>query len=213
MGVPENPRIYHIVHVDRLGSIATDRLWCDAKLPNRVGTGTGIGMPHLKARRLQLGLRSHAGLTIGGCVPFYFCPRSVMLYLIFMGNDPNLPYRGGQESIVHLEANLLDVVDWADRERHRWAFTLSNASSFYAEDRCRLDQLAEIDWDAVSAAGWRHCKEDKQAEFLLESFFPWRLVRRIGVHSESIARLVYAALPQGRHRPPVEIRRDWYYGG
>ncbi len=72
---------------------------------------------------------------VGACVPFYFCPRSVMLYVIWRRNHPQLTYLGGQEPIVHLEANLLEVVDWADRERHRWAFTLSNASSLYAEDR------------------------------------------------------------------------------
>ena len=211
MSVPDNPRIYHIVHVDRLTSIATDRLWCDAEVPERTTGGTGIGMPDLKARRLELGLRSHPELTVGACVPFYFCPRSVMLYVIHKRNHPQLTYRGGQEPIVHLEANLLDVVDWAGSEGHRWAFTLSNASSFYAEDRCRLDQLGEIDWAAVKASDWRECKEAKQAEFLVEKFFPWDLVRRIGVFSEAVARRVSAALPPGRPRPSVEVKRPWYY--
>ncbi len=129
MSIPRNPRVYHIVHVDRVASIAADRLWCDAKVPERVTGGTGIGMPNLKARRLKLGLRSHPELTVGACVPFYFCPRSVMLYVIHMRNHPQLTYRGGQKPIVHLEANLLDVVDWARTQGHRWAFTLSNASS------------------------------------------------------------------------------------
>ena len=211
MSVPENPRIYHIVHVDRVSSIAADRLWCDAEVPKRVAGGTGIGMPALKARRLGLALRSHPGLTVGACVPFYFCPRSVMLYVIWRRNHPQLTYVGGQEPIVHLEANLLEVVDWADRERHRWAFTLSNASSLYAEDRRSLDQLGEIDWEAVSATDWRDCKEAKQAEFLVEKFFPWHLVRRIGVYSESVAHLVHAAFPPGRPRPLVQIKRPWYY--
>ncbi len=74
-----------------------------------------------------------------------------------MKNHPELVYRGGQDPIVHLEADLRDTVAWADQNRLRWAFTLSNAGSFYFEDRCDLAQLNEIDWDAVEARNWGNC--------------------------------------------------------
>ena len=102
-----------------------------------------------------------------------------MLYVIYMKNHPELVYRGGQGPIVHLEADLRDTVAWADQNRLRWAFTLSNAGSFYFEDRCDLAQLIEIDWDAVEARNWDNRKESKQAEFLVERAFPWELVERI----------------------------------
>jgi hypothetical protein len=71
--------------------------------------------------------------------------------------------------------------------------------------------LHEIDWTAVQATNWRSCKEGKQAAFLIENDFPWHLVERIGVHSESIYRQVANALPAGGHRPQVEIKPEWYY--
>jgi hypothetical protein len=72
-----------------------------------------IGMNNIKQRRLtELTLDSHPGLYVGQCAPFYFCPRSVMLYLIHKRN-PELAYKGGQEPIVHLEADLRDAVAWA----------------------------------------------------------------------------------------------------
>ena len=183
MTVPANPKIYHIAHVDRLPSIVADGcLWCDAKVLRRAPTGTMIGMSNIKQRRLgELRLSRHPDLRVGDCVPFYFCPRSVMLYLIFQGNCPELSYRGGQGPIIHFEADLHAVVAWAQREGRRWAFTLTNAGSYFFEDRCELARLNEIDWDAVSARDWRQCKEGKQAEFLLEQDFPWGLVERIGV--------------------------------
>lgn len=49
-----------------------------------------------------------------------------MLYLIFRQND-ELSYEGGQEPIVHLEADLAETVAWAEANDKRWAFTLSNA--------------------------------------------------------------------------------------
>ena len=157
-------------------------------------------------------LTSHPDLYVGQCVPFYFCPRSVMLYVIHMKNHPELVYRGGQGPIVHLEADLRDTVAWADQNRLRWAFTLSNAGSFYFEDQLRSRRnWNEIDWDAVEARNWNNREEGKQAEFLVEHEFPWELVRRIGVHSLDTYGQVQRAMPAASHRPNVEIKLDWYY--
>lgn len=213
MTVPMQPKIYHIVHVDRLPSIVADGyLWCDAEIVQRTPPGTIIGMNDIKQRRLnELTLSSHRDLHVGACVPFYFCPRSIMLYLIYQANHPELTYRGGQGPIIHLEADLLASIAWAAQNDRRWAFTLSNAGSRFFEDRCDLKRLYEIDWTAVQARNWQFCKEGKQAEFLLEYSFPWHLVERIGVHSQAIYQRAANALPAGGHRPQVEIRPAWYY--
>ena len=212
------PKIYHIVHVDRLPSIIADgHLWSHAEVSQRArvsgDTGTTIGMDSIKEMRLTVRqLNSHPGLYVGQCVPFYFCPRSVMLYLIWKANNPKLGYRGGQEPIVHLEADLRETVAWAEQNRRRWAFTLSNAASGYFEDRADLTQLNELDWDAIAARDWRACKERKQAELLVEHSFPWQLVSRIGVESRRVFGQVSVAVRQAEHRPALEVRPDWYYG-
>lgn len=218
MTIPAQPKIYHIVHVDRLPSIMVDdRLWCDAEIVRRAPPGTTIGMNGIKQRRLGLSLASHTGVHVGDCVPFYFCPRSIMLYLIYQANHSEMTYRGGQEPIVHLEADLRASVAWAQQNLQRWAFTLSNAGAYYFEDRCDLAQLDEINWDAVQTNRWggngiaASVKEGKQAEFLMEQSFPWRLVERIGVHSRAVYQQVVNALPAGGHRPQVEIKSEWYY--
>ena len=97
MPIPAQPKIYHICHVDRLPSIvADDCLWCDAEIEQRAAAGTTIGMNSIKQRRMtELTLTSHPKLRVGDCVPFYFCPRSVMLYLIYMANHRELSYQGG----------------------------------------------------------------------------------------------------------------------
>ncbi len=211
---PAKPKIYHIVHVDRLASIvADDGLFCDAVIVQRHNPGTMIGIGDIKQRRLQSKLASRPGLRVGDCVPFYFCPRSIMLYIIHCANHPNLAYRGGQGPIIHLECDLHDVIAWADQQPKGWAFTLSNAGSTYFEDRSDRAQLDEINWPAVEATDWRdrEVKERKQAEFLLEGRLPWQLVERIAVHSPGIANQAASALPQAGHRPNIEILRNWYY--
>ena len=140
-----------------------------------------------------------------------------MLFLIHRDNDPDLTYHGGQQPILHLEADLLRTIEWAEEHGKRWAFTLSNAGAYYFEDRCELGQLNEINWDAVSATKWSGrgvpaaVKEGKQAEFLIESCFPWDLVERIGVRSNGVVNRVDQALTGNAHRPVIEVRADWYY--
>ena len=208
---PAHPKAYHIVHVDNLQSIISDNaLLCDAAMAEHNKTVTTIGMSHIKAMRQEKAIACHPGLFVGGCVPFYFCPRSVMLYVIYMGN-PELAYREGQGPIIHLEADLRQVVAWADAHGRRWAFTTSNAAAAYAEDYSDLEQLDQIDWGAVQAPQWSSVKERKQAEFLVEQSFPWQLVSRIGVRSPDIRDRALAAMQGAAHRPPVEIKRDWYY--
>jgi len=117
MPAPSRPKIYHIVHVDRLPSIIKDgMLWSDAELVELGRPGTVIGMSRIKERRLkELQLSSHHGLFVGQCVPFYFCPRSVMFYLIYRANHEDLSYRDGQGEIIHLESDLRAAVAYARR--------------------------------------------------------------------------------------------------
>ena len=168
-------------------------------------------MGTIKQRRLTTPVVCRPGLNVGDCVPFYFCPRSVMLYVIHMANDPELDYRGGQDPIVHLEGDLHDTVDWAEQQERQWAFTLSNAGSNYFEDRCDLVQLDEIDWDAVQARNWQGRTDGKQAEFLVEQSFPWALIQRVGVRSTHVREQARNAMRESEHQPAVEIEPEWYY--
>ena len=134
-----------------------------------------------------------------------------MLYVIYQANHPELSYKGGQEPIIHLESDLNRVIDWAETNNKRWAFTLSNAGSSYFEDRCDLNQLDELDWNAINAVQWQHCREGKQAEFLLEYCFPFDLVDRIGTYNQAIATMVLNSIPANQYNPTIAIKNNWYY--
>ena len=218
--VPDQPKIYHITHLDRLPSITEDgKLWCDAVMASRQNKGTVIGLSEIKQRRLSNFLTSHADLRlkVGDCVPFYFCPRSVMLFVIHKKDHRELGYAGGQEPIVHLEADFHLVVKWAKERKRRWAFTTSNAGSYLFEDYSDLEQLNKIAWGAVQAEWWENTpefpdrKENKQAEFLLQGYLPWTLIDRVGVYSHQVREQVLSTLITVEHRPPVEVKKDWYY--
>jgi hypothetical protein len=212
---PVLPKIYHITHVENLVEIVTEGcLISDATIMRRGGPKQTIGMSEIKRRRIEsLEVGCHPGTKVGDYVPFYFCPRSVMLFVLHCANHPDLTYRGGQEPIVHLEADLHAVVRRAEALGGRWAFSLSNAGAYYTEFRARLDELDELDWSAIAATDFRaaEIKEGKQAEFLVHDRFPFELVERIGVRSAEIRNQVAAVLARSGHRPPIEVRSDWYF--
>ena len=205
-------KIYHILHVDRLESVVFDgALWCDAAMRSRGQAGTGIGISEIKERRLEKRLSSHPDLVVGDCVPFYFCPRSVMLFMFYKNNHPSLTYHGGQEPIVHLEADFWNVVRWANSKGLRFAITKSNAGSFYFDDFSDVSRIQELDWPAIHSRDWRECKEGKQSEFLIENRFEWKLFERIGVQNEITKKEALQAIHAADYKPTVEIIPEWYY--
>ena len=209
--VPARPKIYHIVHIDRLSSIvATGGLVSDIATTKGSFTGTIIGMTEIKEQRRERSLQSHPGLRVGECVPFYFCSRSVMLHSISVRN-PRLAYKGGQAPIVHLEADLYETIGWTVAAHRRWAFTTSNAASRHCADYADTRALNLINWDAIRAQYWADVRDEKQAEFLLEGFFPWHLVRRIGCQNSHVKHRAMHDISAAGNKPPVDVMPEWYY--
>ena len=209
------PKVYHITHVDNLPAIVEEGwLVCDREMIRRGGPTRAIGMSAIKHRRVeQLAVHCHPQTKVGDYVPFYFCPRSVMLYVIHMANHQELAYRGGQGPIIHLEADLHTVIEWADGDCRPWAFSLSNAGARYTEFRNQTDDLDELDWTAIAARNFRdpEVKEVKQAEFLVYDTCPFELFPRIGVRSPDVAERVTSTVAGLDHHPTVEVQAGWYY--
>lgn len=214
MTVPSRPKVYHITHVDNLpGIVASGGLLSDARMIAIGGPSCAIGMSTIKQRRLTRPVPPHPGTRVGDYVPFYFCPRSVMLYLISCANHSELTYRGGQNPILHLEFDLFDVVSWATASSRPWAFTLSNAGASYAQFRVDLARLSDMNWNFIQAQDWRDpdVKEAKQAELLVHDSVPWHLVERVGARSVGIASQAAAAIAAAPHQPPASAIPAWYY--
>ena len=212
---PAQLKIYHITHGRNLARIiADDCLWSDAEMIPRGGPDAAVGMSHIKKRRLEeLAVSCHPGTRVGQFVPFYFCPRSVMLYILHKGKNSDLTYQDGQRPMVHLEADLHEVVNWANEQGRRWAFTSGNAGSRFFQsfrDSAHLDRLA---WDLIPSDDFRppDVKEAKQSEFLIFGSFPWTLVRTIGVIDERLVARVKEIVSVSDHHPDVVAKRTWYY--
>lgn len=212
---PAQPKIYHITHLRNLPQIVdAGRLWSDAK---RIALGLPcnvVGMSHIKRRRLEeIEVSCHPGTHVGDYVPFYFCPRSIMLYILHRGNHPDLSYDGGQQPIVHLQADFHATVKWADENGIRWAFSDRNAGGRVARFYNRVVDLDKVDWAAVAAIDFRDMvvKEGKQAEFLAFDAFPWSLIGKVGVLDGAAKQQVDSTLRGAAHVPLVSVEPGWYY--
>ncbi len=203
--VPPNPPIFHITHVENLRSIlAHGCLWSDSQRIARSLATTNIGYSHIKQRRLNRLVTAGAGGKLGDYVPFNFCPRSVMLYVVWRGHQD---YVGGQDEIVH----LVSSVNGAIALGKPWAFTDLHADLGYARYFDSLAKLHEVDWNVMPLRQWggNELRAKRQAEFLVHDSVPWSAVERIGVKDATVAAKVQALLPRGV--PPVAVEPSWYY--
>jgi hypothetical protein len=199
-------KVSHITHIDNLISILDqDCLWSDAKRIEFGLVNQNIGYSHIKERRLLRPVSVAAGGTIGQYVPFNFCPRSVMLFVIHKGHDD---FQGGQERVLHLIS---------DAE----AIRLTNENCFFTDIHADLDYAEQIDDFArideldinriINERYWADFKEEKQAEFLAFESVQWQTIQQIGVQTQAIADEVNVLLQTALHKPEVVVRPEWYY--
>lgn len=211
-GATDKIPIYHITHINNLASIITaGGLWSDAE---RIGQGIGvdeIGYENIKLRRLRRPVPLAAGGYVGDYVPFYFGPRSPMLFTI---NRRNTTYQGGQNPIVH----LVTTVSQAQATGNPFCFTDGHAEMGMA---CFSDDLAEIeehvDLPGMNRKYWFDTVDDptrsfrRQAEFLVHRFFSWDRITGIGVIDKKMKLAVDEVIGKATHTPEVAVESGWYY--
>ncbi len=150
--------------------------------------------------------------TLADYVPFYFAPRSPMLYAI-RGNQVE-GYSSGQMPLVHLQSDTGSV----STAGLSFTFTDGHAEMAVSEFFNDLEMLkSAVDWSVMKSPYWHDTvdhpdrKRKRQAEFLVHAFAPWNLVKGIGVMNQQVKNEIEAILSPSDHRPVVRIRPAWYY--
>lgn len=203
--------VYHITDVTNLpailaaGGLRSDRVLAAGQA---APSHTVVGYQHIKARRMyEYRVRCCAGTPfVGDFVPFYYCPRSVMLYTINAGRTGR-PV-GCQGTIVHLVTTIDRLLAGATD----WAISDGNAGAKYASFFRQLEALDDLDWTAIRSRSWGDRSHQKAAEFLVKDFVPWTAIQAIGCHNPQTALAVQAALaPYEGDAPVIEVKPNWYF--
>jgi hypothetical protein len=204
--------IYHITSIQNLPDILdAGGLWCDRIVEDQHMAHTNIAYPHIKLRRAQKVVQCGPGGVVADYVPFYFAPRSPMLFVINKGGV--VGYRGGQSPILHLVSSA-EAVEAAGLP---FTFTDGHATVEISQYYTDLNRLDQIDWAIMRSIYWNDTFEDgdrsrrRQAEFLVHNFLPFSLIETIGVINQTIARQVNGLLQQLPTKPNIEVVPTWYY--
>ena len=202
---PDQVLIYHITDVENLpGILAAGGLHSDVAMAAH--NPAVIGYAHIKQRRMtDICVNCCGGRFVGEFVPFYFCPRSPMLYTVNIGKTGRAP--GCQRTIVHLVSTLAAGIS----QTRPWAISDGNAGSRHAMFSSDLAALADLDWPAIRATQWQGRTHQKSAEFLLADFFDWQNFHAIGCYNQETAQQLQNFLAPAAHRPAVNVEPHWYY--
>ena len=200
--------IYHITDLSNLPAIIrAGGLNCDVNLQNNGVQPAVIGYSHIKERRMrEITVPCSNNRFVGEFVPFYFCPRSPMLYTINLGNTGR--ERGCQSDIVH----LVSTVNTAFALGNDWAYSNGNAGAYFAEFY-NDSGFTELDWNIINSNEWggQYRRDKKSAEFLFNNFYPWHSILQIGCFSDIIKGKIEGLINGNPHIPQVVVKRNWYY--
>ena len=130
--------IFHITHCRNLERIVESGcLWCDQQAAIRGANPVGIAHSHIKERRARRIVPLAAGGKLADYVPFYFAPRSPMLFAIYKGNVQE--YTEGQDEIIY----LVSTFEIAASLGVPWCFTDGHAEIAYSEYFDNVESLGK----------------------------------------------------------------------
>jgi hypothetical protein len=203
------PRIFHFTDVDNLGAIfAAGELRCHSMADCAVDVADAT----IKSRRMSKRVPCGPGGTVGDYVPFYFAPRSPMLFRIQRGGVDDVS--PDPSRLVYLTSSTEAVLDAG----HACVFTDGNAAAAFTEFHDDVAQLHDVvDWELMRATMWANTPDDpdrrrrRGAEFLVHQALPLELIEELGVYDGRAQSAVAAAAARGSRDDAVRNRSSWYF--
>ncbi len=186
-------------------------------------TVTSIANEDIQDRRARKLVSLPPNGNLHDYVPFYFAPRSPMLYCNHHGTIPNAKPQG---EIIHLvttvQAVAADSLPYVFYDRH--------AVVGYAQEYNELAGLERIDWriffeppllggyaqywhDRYDAdhPHWSGRKEVRQAEFLVHQRIRFSLIEHIGVQNTQTLARVNEILNLRSVQCRANLENHWYF--
>jgi hypothetical protein len=205
--------IMHFTHVRNLvGILANGGLRSDNTVDRDESLQVEAADLGIKASRRTIRIPRPPFGCVGDYVPFYFAPRSPMLFKLSKGSVPN--YQERQTPLVY----LLSTVRTVARAGARCLFSDGNCAHSVTEIFDDLAQLdTAVDWEVMRAHMWNNTAEDpdrmrrRMAEFLVHEHVPIECLTEIAVRTRAMRTQVEQQLAAGNIDLPVRVRAHWYF--
>jgi hypothetical protein len=204
--------IYRIIHYKNLEFILRNGLYsCNSpkKDPEFINIGHSNLIEKRGDKKIIIGEKEYG--TLNDYIPFYFAPRSPMLYTINKGNVHN--FTGTQNDIIYLVSTIEKVKELNIPFVFTDGHALQAISNFY-NDTLNIDK---IDWDIMKAIYWNKTNIDndrrrrRMAEFLVLNYISVSCILGIAVINEDMSNKVNAIQKECNTSIKTIIKKDWYY--
>jgi len=202
------PAIYHFTHGRNLEAIAAAEVRASAT----ARTTVDIADAKIKHGRRDRVVRCGPGGAVGDYVPFYFAPRSPMLFRI---------QQGGVEGVDGNPAGLVyfaTTTERLDAAGLAWVFTDGNAAAAVTQFFDDPSLLGEkVDWPLMDEVYWHNTAEDgdrvrrRGAECLAHRAVPLDVIDEIGVYNAAAQSRASEILAEAGRHLTVAVRRNWYF--
>ena len=204
---PQPTPIYRLVHVDCLATLLIRGV---LHAPNAT-PNDGLPYRTIHDTSVQVSRRVKAvpcgpGGTVHDYLPFYFGPRSVMLFKLKTGQVAG--YSEGQEPLIYLVSTAQAVAEAGNGFVFTDGHGLANFTAWFT-DLARLDA---VDWPLLAAQYWNDTPQDndrqrrKQAEFLVWRSLNWGQIGGIRVLNAAMKLRVEGILQQHPQRKPIAVK-------
>lgn len=205
--------IMHFTHVRNLsGILAAGCLQADSVVNHQSDLQVEAADLEIKARRKAILIRLAPYGCVADYVPFYFAPRSPMLYKLAKGGVPT--YTDGQDPLIYL-VSTVETVAWAGLQCLFSDGNCATAVTQVSGDLTQLDSM--VDWELMRAQRWNNTADDgdrmrrRMAEFLVHERLPTSCVAGIAVRTDAMKEQVDAILAAQGVSLPVRARSGWYF--
>lgn len=204
--------VTHFTRIEHLAAILQHGLLSDSEAHARSLLLIEVGNAGIKDQRRRRPVPIEPGGSVADYVPFYFGPRSPMMFAISRGNVPT--YKDGTARLVYLVSSLERLHDLGlvpvltDRNA---ALALAD---FRAFDPADLIDDEFIDWKLMRERYWVDFPdgtERRMAEALVHQAVPTKAFSLIVAQSEIVAVEARAILATAAANIPVDVRPIWYF--
>lgn len=210
--VPNPTYIFHMTHFKNLPLILENEgIFANNNVTNQNVNYTNIAHQDLQVRRSTTKVPINPKGYLHDYVPYYFAPRSPMLYSIHCGNVDG--YEEGQQPVIYLVSSAQTIND----ANIPCVFTDGHAimalSDFYHD----LNDLRNVHWETMKSKYWNDTpdypdrKRLRQAEFLVHEFMPWSLVLHVCTIDHQMAHQTKEIIKQYGYQTPVSVKSKWYF--
>ena len=170
-----------------------------------------IGHRNLIDKRGKRIVPKRPGGVLNNYVPFYFSPRSPMLYSIHRKNIDG--FLGNQSDIIY----LISSVDKIREVNIQYVFTDGHAYEMITKFYKDITDLDKIDWEIMGTKYWNNTQQDndrrrrRMAEFLVYQFVPLNCILAIVVYNDRLKNTVDSIQNKCNTNINTIIKHNWYY--